>query len=36
MLLVLTGARGGSRQGLLALDPAPFRASRVRRTLAGS
>ncbi|RVU21702.1 glycoside hydrolase family 5 protein [Methylobacterium oryzihabitans] len=30
MLLVLTGARGGSRQGLLALDPAPFRASRVR------
>ncbi|MEH3144227.1 MAG: cellulase family glycosylhydrolase [Methylobacterium frigidaeris] len=29
MLLVLTGARGGNRHGLVALDPAPFRGSRV-------
>ncbi|WP_410825897.1 glycoside hydrolase family 5 protein [Methylobacterium sp. sgz302003] len=30
MLVVLTGARGGNRHGLLALDPTPFRGSRVR------
>jgi hypothetical protein len=29
MLLVLTGSHGGDREGLLALDPAPFRGSRV-------
>lgn len=30
MLVVLTGARGGNRHGLLSLDPTPFRGSRVR------
>ncbi|GJD53627.1 Endoglucanase 3 [Methylobacterium crusticola] len=30
LLVVLTGAQGGNRHGLVALDPAPFRASRVR------
>ncbi len=29
LTLVLTGAHGGDRAGLLALDPAPFRGSRV-------
>lgn len=29
MLLVLTGTHGGDREGLEALDPAPFRGSRV-------
>ena len=29
LMLVLTGARGGSRAGLLALDPTPFHGSRV-------
>lgn len=29
LVIVLTGARGGSRAGLLALDPAPFKSSRV-------
>jgi hypothetical protein len=29
LLLVLSGARGGDIKGLLALDPAPFAASRV-------
>lgn len=29
LVIVLTGARGGSRAGLLALDPRPFKGSRV-------
>ncbi|GEP05795.1 glycoside hydrolase family 5 protein [Methylobacterium oxalidis] len=29
LLVVLTGAHGGDREGLAALDPAPFRGSRV-------
>ncbi|MDR7037937.1 hypothetical protein J2X36_002690 [Methylobacterium sp. BE186] len=29
LLVVLTGAHGGDRFGLIALDPAPFRGSRV-------
>ena len=29
LLVVLTGAHGGDREGLIALDPTPFRSSRV-------